>query len=311
MALTLTTAQLERLAVNIAGIQMPTPVMSASGTFGWGLEFADFLDLNQVGGIVVKGTTLHPRAGNSGQRAAETPSGLLNCIGLENPGVHAFINDTLPKLRSYSAPVIVNIAGTTPEEFGELAALLDIEGVAALELNISCPNVKEGGIAFGVCPENAAAVVRAAKARTANPIITKLSPNVTDIVQMALAVEEAGTDAISLINTLVGCKIDINTRKPVLGNIIGGLSGPAVRPVAVRMVYQVAQQVKVPIVGMGGIMCAADAIEFLLAGANAIAIGTASLTDPGIVQTINLGLLEYMDKYGFKHISELSGLAWK
>lgn len=307
----LTANQLSRLQTNIVGLNMPTPIMTASGTFGWGVEFADFLDLNQVGGIVVKGTTLHPRAGNAGQRAVETPAGMLNCIGLENPGAHAFLNDTLPKLRDVTSPVIVNIAGTTAEEFGEIAKLLDVPGVAALELNISCPNVKEGGIAFGVCPDNAAAVVRATKANTSKPVITKLSPNVTDIVQMALAVQEAGTDAICMINTLVGMKINIHSKKPVLGNVIGGLSGPAVRPVAVRMVYQVAQKVNVPIIGMGGIMCAEDAIEFMLAGASAVAVGTANFVDPTIAQTINYGILDYMDRHKFNHVSELVGLAWK
>lgn len=307
----LSTEQLTRLQTNICGIHMPTPIMTASGTFGWGVEFADFLDLNQVGGIVVKGTTLHPRAGNTGQRAVETPAGMLNCIGLENPGAHAFLSDTLPKLKDITSPVIVNIAGTTIEEFGEIAKLLDVDVVAALELNISCPNVKEGGIAFGVCPENAAAVVRSTKQNTSKPVITKLSPNVTDIVQMAQAVEAAGTDAICMINTLVGMKIDIHRQKPVLGNIMGGLSGPAVRPVAVRMVYQVAQSVNVPIIGMGGIMCAEDAIEFMLAGASAVAVGTANFVDPTIAQTINYGILEYLDKYKFKHVSELVGLAWK
>ena len=307
----LTANQLSRLQTNIVGLNMPTPIMTASGTFGWGVEFADFLDLNQVGGIVVKGTTLHPRAGNAGQRAVETPAGMLNCIGLENPGAHAFLNDTLPKLRDVTSPVIVNIAGTTAEEFGEIAKLLDVPGVAALELNISCPNVKEGGIAFGVCPDNAAAVVRATKANTSKPVITKLSPNITDIVQMALAVQEAGTDAICMINTLVGMKINIHSKKPVLGNVIGGLSGPAVRPVAVRMVYQVAQKVNVPIIGMGGIMCAEDAIEFMLAGASAVAVGTANFVDPTIAQTINYGILDYMDRHKFNHVSELVGLAWK
>ena len=307
----LNTEQLSRLQTNIVGLNMPTPIMTASGTFGWGVEFEDFLDLNQVGGIVVKGTTLHPRPGNAGQRAVETPAGMLNCIGLENPGAHAFLSDILPKLHNVTSPVIVNIAGTTADEFGEIAKLLDVPGVAALELNISCPNVKEGGIAFGVCPDSAAAVVRATKANTSKPVITKLSPNVTDIVQMALAVQEAGTDAICMINTLVGMKINIHSKKPVLGNVIGGLSGPAVRPVAVRMVYQVAQKVNVPIIGMGGIMCAEDAIEFMLAGASAVAVGTANFVDPSIAQTINYGIIEYMDRHKFKHVSEIVGLAWK
>lgn len=298
-----------RLAVNIAGLKMKTPVTTASGTFGFGLEFQDFLDLEKVGAVTVKGTTLEPRAGNKGQRAVETPSGMLNCVGLENPGSDYFIEHTLPELKKIDVPVIVNIAGSTPEEYGELAKKLDIEGVHAIEINISCPNVKHGGIAFGTCPESAAEVVRAVKASTGKPVITKLSPNVTDIVEMALAAQEAGTDALSLINTLIGMKIDIERRKPVLGNVMGGLSGPAVRPVAVRMVYQVAQKVNVPIIGMGGIMNAEDAIEFFLAGASAVAVGTANFCDPRLAETICQGMLSYLDRHEFKNIQEIIGLA--
>lgn len=298
-----------RLAVDIAGLKMKTPVTTASGTFGFGLEFQDFLDLEKVGAVTVKGTTLEPRAGNKGQRAVETPSGMLNCVGLENPGSDYFIEHTLPELKKIDVPVIVNIAGSTPEEYGELAKKLDIEGVHAIEINISCPNVKHGGIAFGTCPESAAEVVRAVKASTGKPVITKLSPNVTDIVEMALAAQEAGTDALSLINTLIGMKIDIERRKPVLGNVMGGLSGPAVRPVAVRMVYQVAQKVNVPIIGMGGIMNAEDAIEFFLAGASAVAVGTANFCDPRLAETICQGMLSYLDRHEFKNIQEIIGLA--
>ena len=298
-----------RLAVDIAGLKMKTPVTTASGTFGFGLEFQDFLDLEKVGAVTVKGTTLEPRAGNKGQRAVETPSGMLNCVGLENPGSDYFIEHTLPALQKIDVPVIVNIAGSTPEEYGELAKKLDIEGVHAIEINISCPNVKHGGIAFGTCPESAAEVVRAVKANTGKPVITKLSPNVTDIVEMALAAQEAGTDALSLINTLIGMKIDIDRRKPVLGNVMGGLSGPAVRPVAVRMVYQVAQKVNVPIIGMGGIMNAEDAIEFFLAGASAVAVGTANFCDPRLAETICQGMLSYLDRHEFKNIQEIIGLA--
>lgn len=298
-----------RLAVEIAGLKMKTPVTTASGTFGFGLEFQDFLDLEKVGAVTVKGTTLEPRAGNKGQRAVETPSGMLNCVGLENPGSDYFIEHTLPELKKIDVPVIVNIAGSTPEEYGELAKKLDIEGVHAIEINISCPNVKHGGIAFGTCPESAAEVVRAVKANTGKMVITKLSPNVTDIVEMALAAQEAGTDALSLINTLIGMKIDIDRRKPVLGNVMGGLSGPAVRPVAVRMVYQVAQKVNVPIIGMGGIMNAEDAIEFFLAGASAVAVGTANFCDPRLAETISQGMLSYLDRHGFKNIREIIGLA--
>ncbi|MGL5206051.1 MAG: dihydroorotate dehydrogenase [Acidaminococcaceae bacterium] len=298
-----------RLAVEIAGLKMKTPVTTASGTFGFGLEFQDFLDLEKVGAVTVKGTTLAPRAGNQGQRAVETPSGMLNCVGLENPGSDYFIEHTLPELKKIDVPVIVNIAGSTPEEYGALAKKLDVDGVHAIEINISCPNVKHGGIAFGTCPESAAEVVRAVKANTGKMVITKLSPNVTDIVEMALAAQEAGTDALSLINTLIGMKIDIDRRKPVLGNVIGGLSGPAVRPVAVRMVYQVAQKVNVPIIGMGGIMNAEDAIEFFLAGASAVAVGTANFCDPRIAETISQGMLSYLDRHGFKNIQEIIGLA--
>ncbi|MGE4589217.1 MAG: dihydroorotate dehydrogenase [Acidaminococcaceae bacterium] len=298
-----------RLSVNIAGLKMKTPVTTASGTFGFGLEFQDFLDLEKVGAVTVKGTTLEARAGNKGQRAVETPSGMLNCVGLENPGSDYFIEHTLPELKKIDVPVIVNIAGSTPEEYGELAKKLNIDGVHAIEINISCPNVKHGGIAFGTCPESAAEVVRAVKANTGKPVITKLSPNVTDIVEMALAAQEAGTDALSLINTLIGMKIDIERRKPVLGNVIGGLSGPAVRPVAVRMVYQVAQKVNVPIIGMGGIMNAEDAIEFFLAGASAVAVGTANFCDPRLAETICQGMLSYLDRHEFKNIQEIIGLA--
>ena len=298
-----------RLAVNIAGLGMKTPVTTASGTFGFGLEFQDFLDLTKVGAVTVKGTTLEPRAGNKGQRAVETPSGMLNCVGLENPGADYFIGRTLPELRKIDVPVIVNIAGSTPEEYGELAKKLDIDGVHAIEINISCPNVKHGGIAFGTCTESAAEVVRAVKANTSKPVITKLSPNVTDIVEMALAAQEAGTDALSLINTLIGMKIDIDRKKPVLGNVMGGLSGPAVKPVAVRMVYQVAQKVSVPIIGMGGIMNAEDAIEFFLAGASAVAVGTANFRDPRLAETICEGILSYLDRNGFRSLQDIIGLA--
>ena len=298
-----------RLAVNIAGVKMATPVTTGSGTFGFGLEFTDFLDLEKVGAVTVKGTSLEPSAGNKGQRAVETPAGMLNCIGLENPGSEYFLNYTLPELKKYDVPIIVNIYGHTPEEYGAVAKKLDVDGVAAVEINISCPNVKEGGIVFGTVPEAAAEVVRQVKANTSKPVITKLSPNVTDIVSMAKAVEEAGTDAISMINTLLGTKIDIERRRPVLGNVTGGLSGPCVRPVAVRLVYQVAQAVSVPIIGMGGIMCAEDAIEFMLAGASAVAVGTANFVQPDIAETIAQGMLAYLDRHGFKNINEIVGLA--
>ena len=295
------------LAVNIAGIKMKTPVMTASGTFGFGLEYSDFVDLNQVGAIVVKGTTLAPKVGNSGRRIAETPAGMMNCIGLENPGVDEFIAKTMPKLATYQVPVIVNISGNTVEDYGELAARLDQSGIAGLEVNISCPNVKLGGIAFGTCPESAAEVVREVKKKTSLPVIVKLSPNVTDVVLMARAVEDAGADAISLINTLLGMAIDIKTWRPVLGNTVGGLSGPAVKPVAVRMVWQVAKAVKVPIIGMGGIMTAEDALEFILAGASAVAVGTANFVNPYVSVEVADGIRDYLTKRGLTQVSDLVG----
>ena len=297
----------ERLAVNIAGIKMKTPVMTGSGTFGFGEEFSDFVDLNQLGAIVVKGTTLKPRSGNEGVRIAETPSGMLNCIGLENPGVEYFLTDILPRIAQYDAPIIVNISGSTVEEYGQLAKMLDVPGVAAIELNVSCPNVREGGIVFGTDPQSAAAVVRAAKANTKKPVILKLSPNVTDITIMAKAVEAAGADAISMINTLIGMAIDVKTWKPVLGNIIGGLSGPAVKPVALRLVWQVAQCVKIPIIGMGGIMTAEDAVEFLLAGASAVAVGTANFVNPSAEQDIADGIDDYLVARKLTNVSQLVG----
>lgn len=295
------------LAVNIAGIKMNTPVMTASGTFGFGLEYSDFVDLNQVGAIVVKGTTLLPKVGNSGRRIAETPAGMMNCIGLENPGVDEFITTTMPKLAAYDVPVIVNISGNTVEDYGELASRLNKSGIAGLELNISCPNVKQGGIAFGTCPDSAAEVVREVKRKTSLPVIVKLSPNVTDVVLMAKAVEAAGADAISLINTLLGMAIDIKTWRPILGNTVGGLSGPAVKPVAIRMVYQVAKAVQVPIIGMGGIMTADDAVEFLLAGASAVAVGTANFVNPYVSVEVADGIKNYLTTRGLKQVSELVG----
>ncbi|SDF04721.1 Dihydroorotate dehydrogenase B (NAD(+)), catalytic subunit [Sporomusa acidovorans DSM 3132] len=296
-----------KLTVNIAGIKMKTPVMTASGTFGFGLEYSDFVDLNQIGAIVVKGTTLAPKIGNSGRRIAETPAGMMNCIGLENPGVDEFIAKTMPKLAAYQVPVIVNISGNTAEEYGELAARLEETGVAGLELNISCPNVKQGGIAFGTCPESAGEVVRQVKKKTSLPVIVKLSPNVTDIVLMAKAVEAAGADAISLINTLLGMAIDINTWRPVLGNTVGGLSGPAVKPVAVRMVWQVARAVNVPVIGMGGIMTAEDALEFILAGASTVAVGTANFVNPRVAVEVAEGIENYLTERGLQHVGELIG----
>ena len=295
------------LSTEIAGIKMKNPVMTASGTFGFGLEFNDFLDLNQVGAVVVKGTTLQPRSGNAGVRIAETPSGMLNSIGLENPGCDAFINKILPKLKKYDVPVIVNMSGSTVEEYGVLANKLTVDGVSGLELNISCPNVKDGGIAFGTNKESATAVVREVKKNTNLPVIAKLSPNVSDIVDMAKAIEAAGADAISLINTLLGMAIDLKTRKPILGNIVGGLSGPAVKPIALRMVWQVANAVKVPIIGMGGIVNTEDALEFMLAGASAIAVGTANFINPSVAVTVAQGMEHYLKQEKLTHINQVIG----
>ena len=299
----------KRLHTNLAGIYMNTPVLTASGTFGFGEEFAEFVDLSRLGGVMVKGTTLKPRRGNEGVRITETPMGMLNCIGLENPGVDVFLQETLPRLANYNMNVIVNISGSTVEEYGILAEMLDVPGVAAIELNVSCPNVKEGGIVFGTDPKAATAVVKEAKARTKKPVILKLSPNVTDIVTMAKAVEDAGADIISLINTLLGMEINIHTQKPTLGNVTGGLSGPCVKPVALRMVYQVAKAVNVPLIGMGGISCAEDAIEFLLAGASAVAVGTANFSDPAVTMKICDGINDYLAQRHLESVQDIIGAA--
>ena len=299
----------KRLHTNLAGIYMNTPVLTASGTFGFGEEFAEFVDLSRLGGVMVKGTTLKPRRGNEGVRITETPMGMLNCIGLENPGVDVFLQETLPRLANYNMNVIVNISGSTVEEYGILAEMLDVPGVAAIELNVSCPNVKEGGIVFGTDPKAAAAVVKEATAHTKKPVILKLSPNVTDIVTMAKAVEDAGADIISLINTLLGMEINIHTQKPTLGNVTGGLSGPCVKPVALRMVYQVAKAVKVPLIGMGGISCAEDAIEFLLAGASAVAVGTANFNDPTVTMKICDGISDYLAQRHLESVQDIIGAA--
>ena len=300
---------LTRLATDFAGIRMATPVMGASGTFGFGVEYSDFLDLDQVGAIISKGLTPLPRAGNEGVRIAETPSGMLNCIGLENPGIDVFLRDILPKVRK-EAPntaFIANFSGSSVEDYGIMAEKLDVDGVDGIEVNISCPNVKEGGIVFGTDPKAAAAVTKEVKAHTSKPVIVKLSPNVTDITVMAKAVEEAGADALALINTLTGMVIDINSWKPLLGNVTGGLSGPAVKPIAVRMVYQVAQVVNIPILGLGGIATAEDAIEFLLAGASTVAVGAENFVHPDAVVRVAEGIDAYLEKHNLSHVSELVG----
>lgn len=295
------------MTVELAGLTLKNPVMTASGTFGFGLEYGEFFDVSKLGAIVVKGTTLTPWPGNSGQRIVETPAGMLNSIGLENPGVDVFLTETLGKLRNIDTNIIVNISGRTEEEYALLAEKLDVDGVAALEVNISCPNVKQGGLAFGTDCVMASGVVEAVKARTKKPVIVKLSPNVTDIAQMAQAVEAAGADAISLINTLTGMAIDIHTWKPKLGNGVGGLSGPAVKPVAVRMVYQAAKAVKVPIIGMGGIMTSEDAAEFLLAGATAVAVGTAQFVNPTAALDVANGLEAYARQRGLENVRQMIG----
>ncbi|NPV27701.1 MAG: dihydroorotate dehydrogenase [Firmicutes bacterium] len=301
-----------RLAVNIGGIKMANPVTTASGTFGFGPEYAPFIDLRRLGAIVVKGTTLEPRLGNPPPRIVETPAGILNSVGLQNPGVDAFIAQSLPYLRGIGVPVIVNIAGNTVEDYVEVARRLDrAEGVAGLEVNISCPNVKMGGLAFGTDPKMAAEVIGGVRAATRLPIIAKLSPNVTDIVKIARAVADAGADALSLINTLLGMAIDIRRRKPILANVMGGLSGPAIRPVAVRMVWQVAQAVPLPIIGMGGIMNAADALEFILAGASAVAVGTGNFVNPRATMDVIAGIEAYCQEFGVEDINDLVGAAWK
>lgn len=301
-----------RLATNLCGITMNSPLLSASGTYGYGKEFSKFYDLNLLGAIVVKGITLSPRSGNPGRRIVETTAGLINTIGLENPGVEGFLVQEMPFLREQGVPVIVNISGNTPEEYAALAERLDGEsGVSALEVNISCPNVKQGGMAFGASCEMAGLVTKVVRERTRLPIIVKLSPNVTDIAGIAQTAEAEGADAISLINTLLAMSIDIHTRKPMLNNIFGGLSGPAIKPVALRMVWQVAGAVKVPVIGMGGITHWQDAVEFILAGATAVAIGTANFVNPLTVPEIHAGLLRYMDEQGVKQLSDLVGAARK
>lgn len=296
----------EILKTEICGIKMQTPILAASGTFGFGEEFADFVDFKKLGGVCVKCITLKPRAGNIGVRITETPAGMLNCIGLENPGIETFLTEILPRIKD-KMTVIVNISGSSVEDYGELAKILDVDGVAAIELNISCPNVKDGGIIFGTDLKAAAKVTSCAKKNTTKPVIVKLSPNVTDITEIAKAVESAGADCLSLINTLMGMEINIETWKPTLGNITGGLSGGAIKPVAVRMVYQARQVVKVPIIGMGGIKTAADAVEFFLAGASAVAIGTANFSNPATTMQIANDLEKYLQSKNLSNISELVG----
>lgn len=296
------------IRVNIAGLDMKTPVMTASGTFGYGLEFADLVNLSDIGAIIVKGTTLLPREGNDYPRMAETPSGMLNCVGLQNKGAEYFCQHIYPQIKDLNTNVIVNVSGSSPDDYSECARLIgELDKVPAIELNISCPNVKQGGMAFGVTTDGAASVVRAVRAAYRKPIIVKLSPNVTNIADIALAVEAEGADAVSCINTLMGMAIDIERRRPKLSISTGGLSGPAIKPVAVRCVWQVAKAVKIPVVGLGGIMTAADAIEFLMAGASAIEIGTANFIDPAVSVHVAEGISEWLDRHGCKSVQEIIG----
>jgi dihydroorotate dehydrogenase (NAD+) catalytic subunit len=294
------------MTVNLAGIKLKNPVITASGTFGFGREYAKFYDLSKLGGIAVKGLTLEPREGNKPPRIAETPGGMLNSVGLQNPGVDYFIEKELPFLRSYDVAIIANIAGNTVEEYCRMAEKLG-SNIDGIELNISCPNVKEGGVAFGTKCDSVYNITRKVKENCKVPLIVKLSPNVTDIKEVALAAREGGADALSLINTLLGMAIDINTRKPVLSNVVGGLSGPAVKPVAVRMVWQAAEAVDIPIIGMGGISCWQDSVEFILAGADAISIGTTNFINPYAPLEILDGLKNYLIKNNFHSINELKG----
>jgi len=290
------------------GLILRNPVMTASGTFGYGREYAELVNLHRLGAIVVKGISLQPRSGNPPPRIFETAAGMLNAIGLENVGVEGFLREKLPFLREVGAPVVVNILGNSLDDYAALAEILnDIDGITAIEVNISCPNVKEGGVAFGTDPLMVQAVTKTVKGKTALPVIIKLSPNVTDITVTARAAEEGGADAVSLINTLIGMAIDHRTRKPRLANVIGGLSGPAIKPVALRMVWQTARAVKIPVIGIGGIMTAEDALEFLIAGAAAVQIGTANFVNPNSTEMILDGIAAYLQESGCQSLREIIG----
>jgi dihydroorotate dehydrogenase (NAD+) catalytic subunit len=296
------------LSVQIGSLRLANPFIAASGCFGYGLEYAKAIDLSTLGGIAVKGLFLKEREGHPPERIVETPSGMLNAIGLQGIGVHRFISEKLPELRDLRATVIVNICGSTLDEYVELARILsDAEGVAALELNISCPNIKEGGITFGCSLNGTFDVVSAVRKVTSLPVIPKLTPNVTDVSSFARASEEAGADAVSLVNTFLAMAIDVDTRRPKLSNIVGGLSGPAIRPIAVRMVYECRRAVKIPIVGMGGIATANDALEFIIAGATAVQVGTANFVDPFIWGKLTTGLRDYMERHDVARVADLVG----
>lgn len=296
------------LSVQLGPLTLPTPVLVASGTFGYGPEYAELIDLNQLGGIVVKGIALHPTKGNPTPRTAEVASGLLNAIGLPNPGAEGFIQEYMPFLRQYTVPVIVNIWGKTVAEYVDVARRFDtVEGVHALELNVSCPNIKEGSAMFGTCMDSFRAVVAAVRAATALPLIVKLAPNVSDIKEFARAAEAEGADAISLINSVPAMAIDVETRKPKLANVTGGLTGPAIRPFAVKLVWEAAQAVTIPIIGIGGISKAEDALEFIIAGASAVAVGTASFTEPRTALQVTDGIAEYLERHGLESVDSLRG----
>ncbi len=298
-----------KLNVNIGALALKNPVMTASGTFGYGLEFQDFVPLNEIGGIIVKGTTLHPREGNDYPRMAETTGGMLNCVGLQNKGVDYFCEHIYPQINDLKTNVIVNVSGSSPEDYAECAACIDaLEHIPAIELNISCPNVRDGGMAFGVTCQGAESVVRAVRQRYHKTLIVKLSPNVTNIADIARSCEAQGADSVSLINTLMGMSIDIERRRSRLSIGTGGLSGPCVKPVAVRMVWQVAKAVNIPVVGLGGIMTAEDAIEFFMAGATAIEIGTANFLDPAITLKVRDGINRWLDSHGCQSIQEIIGV---
>ena len=298
-----------RLNVKIKDLELKNPVMTASGTFGYGLEFADLMPIDGIGGIIVKGTTLNPRQGNDYPRMAETASGMLNCVGLQNKGVDYFCEHIYPQIKDIDTNMIVNVSGSSPEDYAECAARIDaLENIPAIELNISCPNVKDGGMAFGVTCAGAASVVKAVRQRYHKTLIVKLSPNVTDITEIARAVEAEGADSVSLINTLMGMAIDIEKRKTLLSINTGGLSGPCVKPVALRMVWQVAKAVNIPVIGLGGISTAEDAIEFLMAGATAIEIGTANFLDPTVSIKVRDGINAWLDAHGCQSVDEIIGV---
>ena len=297
-----------QLNTKIGSLELKNPVMTASGTFGYGTEYVDFMDISRLGAIIVKGTTLAPRQGNPYPRMAETPSGMLNAVGLQNKGVDYFVDHIYPEVQKIGTAIIVNVSGACIDDYVQTASIINtLDDIPAIELNISCPNVKQGGMAFGVNPESAAQVVSAVRKAYDKTLIVKLSPNVTDITEIARAVEGAGADSVSLINTMLGMAIDAEKRRPILSTVTGGMSGPAVKPVALRMVWQTAKAVKIPVIGLGGICSATDAIEFLLAGASAIQIGTANFIDPSISEKVVDGIADYLERHGFSSVQEIIG----